>query len=83
MLATDRPTALARQPEILSGSAAGTDPWAALLPRRLPLLLGARDRLGQLLAGSGKQHAAQLTSADAREITIRTSIGLRRSGVVD
>ncbi|WP_269320035.1 hypothetical protein [Arthrobacter sp. 9MFCol3.1] len=32
MLATDRPTALARQPEILSGSAAGTDPWATSCP---------------------------------------------------
>ena len=34
MLATDRPTALAWQPEILSGSgsAAGTDPWGASCP---------------------------------------------------
>jgi len=32
MLATDRPTAPARQPEILSGSAAGADPWAASCP---------------------------------------------------
>ncbi len=82
MLATNRPTALARQGrKYLSGSAAGTDPWAAsFLPRRLPLLLGARDRLGQLLPAPSRG-AADL--GRCLEITIRASIGLRRRGIVD
>jgi len=43
MLATDRPTALARQPEILSGSAAGTDSSRAQ-SREAPAIQ-ARDRV--------------------------------------